>query len=215
MNVLAIEVEPRGGPGQATLAAVMRALGDEACGISEIADLVLHDAPLATAVLRLANSRYYGLSGGVETVRFGCAVLGSLGLRSIVLAEMARRCGSPVPELEARIERSRALAPVVAAELGLDQEVCLALAVVLHVGELLIVGQDPMGYAEARGLEDEARDAFERARYGETRREITVRALRRWHLPEEFSLALERGEGALGVCVARLSEDDAGEDLED
>jgi HD-like signal output (HDOD) protein len=207
MSPLRIEVEPRGGPGQATLAAVMRALGDEETGLGEIALLVQKDAALSTAVLRLANSRYYGLAGAVETVRFACSVLGGLGLRSVVLAEMARRAGPPLARLEERLERARECAPELAVTLGVDPEVALALVIVAHVGELLIVGQDPLGYDEASRLAGEERDEFERERYGETRREITVRALRRWHLPEEFALALEKGEGVLGTLVARLDEE--------
>jgi HD-like signal output (HDOD) protein len=215
MPVRVIEVEPRGGPGQARLAAVMRALGDEETGLGEIAALVQEDAALSTAVLRLANSRYYGLAGAVETVRFACSVLGGLGLRSVVLAEMARRAAPPAPELEERLARTRARAPEVALALGVDPEVGLALAIVAHVGELLIAGQDPLGYLEASRLTGEERDALERERYGETRREITVRALRRWHLPEEFALALEAGDGALGALVARLEEESMGAEPSD
>jgi len=207
MPTLTIEVEPRGGPRQATLGAVMRALGDEDSGLGEIAELVLEDPELTTAVLRLANSRYYGLAGAVETVRFACAVLGGVGLRSVVLAEMARRAAPSVPAFTERLERTRARAPELAVELGVDPDVAVAFAIVAHVGELLILGQDPGGYEQASVLAEGERDEFERARYGETRREISVRALRRWHLPEEFSLALATGEGRLGAFAARLEEE--------
>ncbi len=53
-------------------------------GTSEIGQVIAEDAPLAAKVLRIANSAYYGLSGGCVSTEQASTILGVRVLRNIV-----------------------------------------------------------------------------------------------------------------------------------
>ena len=63
---------------------VQQMVDDPEVGTKEIGALVAQDAPLATKVLRLANSAYYGLSGRCISAEHACTVLGARALRNMV-----------------------------------------------------------------------------------------------------------------------------------
>ncbi len=63
---------------------VQQMVDDPEVGTKEIGALVAQDAPLATRVLRVANSAFYGLSGRCISVEHASTVLGTGTLRNIV-----------------------------------------------------------------------------------------------------------------------------------
>jgi HD-like signal output (HDOD) protein len=200
-----IEVEFSGVADANLLAEIMAALGDESIGFQVIAELVSRDTVLATEVLRVANSRYYGLAGAVQSLQFACAVVGSLGLRSIALAELGRRGGRYPEELNVISQATALKASVLAQEAGLDPQVATAAGLVLHLGRILIAQQDPVGFAEIERLPVRDRAGYERERYGEIWLEITLRALRHWSFPAEFVVAVGQSpDDPLGVVLCEV-----------
>ncbi|WP_298208218.1 HDOD domain-containing protein [Ferrimicrobium sp.] len=194
-----IEVALAGVADGELLAEIMAAVGDESIGFHEIADLVTRDSVLATEVMRVANSRYYGLAGVVQSLQFACSVVGALGLRSITLSELGRRGGRCPVELNLMSQAIAAKAGAVAAAEGLDAQVAIAAGLVVNLGLVLIAQQDPVGFVEIRQLPLLQREAFERERYGETNGEITMRALRHWNFPEAFIASVgQQGDDRLG-----------------
>lgn len=59
-------------------------LGDPNCGVSEIANVVAEDAPIAAKVLKIANSSYYGLRERCLSTQGASAVLGLRVLKNVV-----------------------------------------------------------------------------------------------------------------------------------
>jgi putative nucleotidyltransferase with HDIG domain len=70
----------------ATVSEVYQALQDENINMVDIEHLLNRDPGLATRVLRIANSPFYGLSGRIDNIKDACVVLGLHTTRNIVLA---------------------------------------------------------------------------------------------------------------------------------
>jgi len=189
-----IELEVEAGD-QASLAAFLRALGDEANGFPELALVAERDPGLAAAILKLANSSYYGLAGEVDRLDFACAVVGVLGLRSLTVAELARRRG-PYPSELARfanqltVEMQRR-----AAGFAIDEQVALSVGLVATLGWVLAVQQDPVGYAQLMELPIEERRGYEIERWEEPLVRLTQRALAHWAFPEAIVAAVGELDG--------------------
>ncbi|MEX6428371.1 MAG: HDOD domain-containing protein [Ferrimicrobium sp.] len=213
--ITTIEIELTGVANGGLLAEIMAAVGDETVGLHEVAELIAQDSVLATEVLRMANSRYYGLAGVVQSVRFACTVVGSLGLRSITLTELGRRGGRYPEELNEMGQAIAARAGDLAEAQGVDPQVATAAGLVVNLGRILIAQQDPLGFAEARHLRVGEREGYEREHYGETALEITVRALARWHFPEEFIASVAQQPGDLLGSILMEAIDSAQQSLDE
>lgn len=194
-----IEVEFNGVADGSLLADVMAAVGDDSIGFHEIADIVARDSVLATEVMRMANSRYYGLAGVVQSLQFACAVVGALGLRSITLTELGRRRGRYPSELNTMSQAIAAKAGVLARAQGLDPQVAIAAGLLVNLGRILIAQQDPVGFAELSRYDSDQREQIELERYGETAIGVTLRALQHWSFPEDFIASVgQQGDDPLG-----------------
>ncbi|WP_276942047.1 HDOD domain-containing protein [Ferrimicrobium acidiphilum] len=194
-----IEVEFTGVADGSLLADVMAAVGDDSIGFPEIADIVARDSVLATEVMRMANSRYYGLAGVVQSLQFACAVVGALGLRSIILSELSRRSGRYPSELNAMSQAIAAKAGVLAKAQGVDPQVAIAAGLMVNLGRVLIAQQDPIGFAELCHCDPNEREQIELERYGETASGVTLRALQHWSFPKDFIASVgQQGDDPLG-----------------
>lgn len=200
-----IAVEFAGVAEGSLLADVMAALGDDSIGFQEIAEIVGRDSVLATEIMRMANSRYYGLAGVVQSLQFACAVVGALGLRSIALAELGRRGGRYPSELNAISQAIAAKAGALARRQGVDPQVAVAAGLMVNLGRILIAQQDPIGFAETKLCDRSQREQIELEHYGETAIEITVRALKHWNFPEEFIASVgQLGDDPLGIILRQV-----------
>lgn len=66
--------------------------------VKKISDLVETDQSIATKVLKIANSAYYGMSGRISTIQQASRVLGLMGLSEVVtLAATERVLGGKLP----------------------------------------------------------------------------------------------------------------------
>lgn len=204
----AIEVALAGVANGELLAEIMAAVGDESVGFHEIAALVTRDSVLATEVMRVANSRYYGLAGIVQSLQFACSVVGVLGLRSITLSELGRRGGHFPNELNLMSQAIATKAGVRAEAEGFDAQVAIAAGLVVNLGLVLIAQQDPVGFVELGQLPPLQREAFEREHYGETSAEITMRALQHWCFPDAFIASVgQQGDDRLGSILHEVIEE--------
>ncbi len=200
-----IDLERLGHRGGAVLGNFLAALGDDDVGFSEIATLASRDPGLAANVLRMANSSYYGLAGMVENLHFACSIIGILGLRTLAIAELSRRYGSYPEALASRCSATSECAHRLAPAYGVEPLVALSAGLVAELGRILIAQQDPEGYAATLGKSPEDREAFEQERYGETARDVTVRALTAWQFPDDFISGIARsGDPATEDRLARV-----------
>ena len=201
--MIQIEVELTGTSDSVLLGQIMRLIGDESVGFQEIAAEVTRDPALAAEVMRMANSNYYGLAGAVGTLGFACSILGSIGLKTLVLTEMGRR-GNGIPsDLLVECTAVSARTAELAVALGVDPQIAVAAGLVINLGKMLMFQQDPLGYSEIRARSKDEQPELEVARYGETWRNITVRALMRWSFPADFIEAiLEGSQSPLGRVLS-------------
>ena len=189
---MSIDVESLGHRGGGVLGSFLAILGDEGVGFPEIAVLASHDPGLAARVLRMANSSYYGLAGMVENLQFACSIIGILGLRTLAIAELSRRCGSYPEELASRCSATAEAAHRLAPAYGVEPLVAMSAGLVAELGRILIAQQDPEGYVAAQlQAGPEEREIFETQRYGETARQVTIRALSAWQFPKDFVAGIE------------------------
>jgi len=80
------------------LAKAREIINDENKGFQEIAEVLETDQAMATRVLRIANSAYYGLTVPASSVRQASALLGSQTLLELItLVSMSRLMGSSLP----------------------------------------------------------------------------------------------------------------------
>lgn len=68
---------------------VIQMAGDPNCAAGEIAECISTEPALATDVLRVANSAYYGVPGEVTNVRMGVIMLGTTTIRSLAMMAAA------------------------------------------------------------------------------------------------------------------------------
>jgi len=67
------------------LASLNQAIADPDSAASDVGEIISHDPPTATKVLRLANSAYYGLRSEVSTINHAVTMLGFNIIRNLVL----------------------------------------------------------------------------------------------------------------------------------
>lgn len=65
---------------------VNRAISEDSCSASQLGSIIERDQALASKVLRLANSSYYGLSGKVDTISRAITILGFNTVKNIALS---------------------------------------------------------------------------------------------------------------------------------
>lgn len=183
------------GADQGTLAAFLRALGDEETSFADLARIAAQDAGFAASVLKLANSSYYGLAGAVDRLEFACAVVGMLGLRSLTVAELARRQGPYPTELAAFTSALVSEVSQRARPRGVDAQLALSAALVATLGWIIAAQQDAVGYARLVELPPAQRGAFEVERWGERLVRLTQRALVRWEFPDAIVEAVGELDG--------------------
>lgn len=68
---------------------VIQLAGDPNAAVNEIAECISTEPSLTTAVLRVANSAYYGVPGEVTNVRMGVIMLGTTTIRSLAMMAAA------------------------------------------------------------------------------------------------------------------------------
>lgn len=180
----------------AILARFLRTLGDDDAGFADLAAVAAADPGLAASILKLANSSYYGLAGSVERLEFACAIVGLLGLRSLTVAELARRQG-PYPEgLAAFTTLLVAQMSGRSPHTSVDPQVALSTGLVATLGWILVAQQDPVGYAEWLSVPLDDRRSFEVARWGRPLASLSQEALRHWAFPEVILEAVGELDGA-------------------
>ncbi len=80
-----------------------RALEDDSVSLMEVGDLIERDLGLASRVLKLANSSFYGLSGKVDTIPRAITLLGLTTVRNIAItAGLVEIFKKKVPGLDPR-----------------------------------------------------------------------------------------------------------------
>lgn len=162
--------------------------------LQDIAEVVQLDAGLASAVLRLANSAYYGLPSKVGMVSLAITLIGQKALRDIVLSVSVTRAFKGLPEdlvdMHAFWQNSTTcgvIARNLARLAGERDGESLFLAGLLHaVGKLVFYARRPVHYREILARQPQNQSEFvaeERRMFGFSYAELGAALLKSWRLP--------------------------------
>ena len=201
-----------------------------------IADTVARDPGIATRLIQVANSSYFGAAKRIATVRGAVQFLGMETLKSLVLTYGVlsqvvhdRIGGVPVAQqiVETMLLKS-ALSSRIAEDLGwgrADRELVATIGLLSDVGLLVLTDNFPEAFEER--LVDQVLDmdglaAFERERFGVDHALVGAYLLGTWGLPDSLTGGVaEQARGEIGTLTtagqivalaARLMQ---GEDLSD
>lgn len=202
---------------------VARMVDDPRASSSMIARVIGEDPALTARLLRIANSPLYGFPARIDTISRAIAVIGTRGLRDLVLAyaaiDVLTRFKDGLIDMEAFRRRSL-LCALVARLIGVHCRVVepesLFVCGLLHdIGQLIMADKLP---EMARETHLRARDSgmhlhhLERAVIGFDHAEVGGELLRQWHLPEQVWEAVkchhspgEAHHSLLGAAVLHIA----------
>jgi HD-like signal output (HDOD) protein len=161
--------------------------------LQDLAEVVQMDAGLAAAVLRMANSAYYGLPAKVGNIPMAINLVGQRALRNLVLSVSVTRAFKGMPaaqvDMQAFWENSTAcgaIAGVLARRLRIGNADDLFLAGLLHAtGRLVFYARRPVHYRELleEGVTVQQLAQAERRVFGFDHAELGAALLAAWRLP--------------------------------
>ncbi|RBY98133.1 histidine kinase [Blastococcus sp. TF02-8] len=153
--------------------------------------ILASDVALASRVMKLANSAYFGMRGRVTSLQFAVTVVGFTTVRTmatVALTELDDE--SRLPENFWDVTTSLALASsALAPRFGERPQDALCLGLLAQMGTALLHHNDPEGYAElsAEHPDLSERRVAELRRYGINSLRLTAVALEQWGFPHSMT----------------------------
>jgi putative nucleotidyltransferase with HDIG domain len=179
---------------------VLQTFRQENPDVDLLAREIAHDQALATRVLRLANSPFYGLQTKVGSLHDAITVLGFRNVRSAVAAIAVMRCfaQSPVAGFDFNAFQGHATAVALAAraiarQAQLPEELAFSAGLVHDIGVLALLTAFPEEMAAVLAYatrHDCALREAEREVLGLDHASVGDNLLRHWHFPEEICRAV-------------------------
>lgn len=172
-----------------------------------LSNILAADVALASRVMKLANSAYFGMRGRVSSLQFAVTVVGFTTVRTMATVALTNLDDeSRLPEDFWAGTTSLALAAsLLAPRFGERPQDALCMGLLAQLGAALFHHNDPDGYAElcAENPTLAGRRSAESRRYGIYALRLTAIALEQWGFPSTMTLPLNQiddlasGEGAL------------------
>jgi HD-like signal output (HDOD) protein len=166
---------------------------DPQATLQDLAEVIQMDAGLAAAVLRMANSAYYGLPAKVGSIAMAINLIGQRALRNLVFSVSVTRAFKGLPsdlvDMQAFWENSTACATIaraLARRARIADADDLFLAGLLHTtGRLVFYARRPVHYREllTAGVTAQQLAAEERRVFGFDHTELGAALLAAWRLP--------------------------------
>ena len=168
---------------------------DESASFSDLAKVIETDQAIATRVLKLANSSYYGVMGTVTSIQHASVVLGmktlnellTLACASSLLGSELKGYGLKTGDLWRHSIAVSVVAEKLVEEIGISADPEIFTAALLHnIGKLLL-GQHVADYLDAIKVQVTAEKSFqtiERDMFGTDHAEIGARILQNWSFPD-------------------------------
>jgi HD-like signal output (HDOD) protein len=152
------------------------------------------DVALASRVMKLANSAYFGMRGRVASLQFAVTVVGFTTVRTMATVALANLDDeSRLPEDFWESTTSLALAAsTLAPRFGERPQDALCLGLLAQMGAALLHHNDPDGYAAIVADQPTyaGRRSAELRRYGITSVRLTAVALEQWGFPHTMTVPL-------------------------
>lgn len=163
---------------------------DEKVDLGQIVELAECDQPLASKILKLANSTRYGVSGNVTNLRQAAVLLGLETLRNLVLSATVIGAFPRTPGFDrVRFWRhclaSAGYSRWLGRKLGFDSDSAYLAGFLLRAGQILMAIELPhmVAAVEAECVRPGLRMTIERQKIGCSHPHVTAELARRWSLP--------------------------------
>jgi HD-like signal output (HDOD) protein len=160
-----------------------------------LARILASDVALASRVMKLANSAYFGMRGRVTSLQFAVTVVGFTTVRTMATVALTNLDDeSRLPENFWSMTTSIALAAsTLAPRFGERPQDSLCLGLLAQMGAALLHHNDAEGYEEILATEPtfRGRRAAENRRYGINSLRLTAVALEQWGFPHSLTNPLK------------------------
>lgn len=208
---------------------VMELLEDDATPMSKIAELVEKDISLATRLLTLANSPFYGTLGKVSTIDHAMVLLGLNEVRAVLMAVSVHKFFSSQQDSSpSAVQEKRSLwrhaivcsqtAKMLTNHFKVQGADAIFLAALLHdIGKVAMECFQPAIYEQVSNTVKEQKCSFSKAEHhvlGATHYQVAAKLLQQWQFPGRIILpvffhhapwhAKEFGNEAALVYLANL-----------
>ena len=161
-----------------------------------LAQILASDVALASRVMKLSNSAYFGMRGRVASLQFAVTVVGFTTVRTMATVALTDLDDeSRLPEDFWDVSTSLALAAaILAPRFGERPPDALCAGLLAQVGAALLHHNDPDGYGELVAAQPtlSGRRAAEVRRYGISAVRLTAVALEQWGFPVSMVTSLKR-----------------------
>jgi len=181
---------------------VNKMLGDPRTSAVDVGNIVSNDQVIASKILKIANSAFYGFAGRVNTVSHAIAVLGFSSTKNIVLTTSVLttlNLKTPVKgfNLVAFWKHSAAvgaIAKLIAKEVAPQKQEEAFIAGLLHdIGKLILAICAPEDFAKCLNMAIKKKYLFldaEQELLGINHTDIAAIVNEKWKLPAEFAAVL-------------------------
>ena len=160
-----------------------------------LARILASDVALASRVMKLANSAYFGMRGRVTSLQFAVTVVGFTTVRTMATVALTDLDDeSRLPDDFWTVTTSIALAAsALAPRFGERPQDALCIGLLAQMGAALLHHNDPDGYGEIIAEEPtfRGRRAAETRRYGLNSLRLTSVALEQWGFPHSMTVRLK------------------------
>jgi HD-like signal output (HDOD) protein len=157
--------------------------------------ILASDVALASRVMKLANSAYFGMRGRVTSLQFAVTVVGFTTVRTMATVALTNLDDeSRLPENFWDVTTSLALAAsTLAPRFGERPQDSLCLGLLAQMGAALLHHNDPDGYEDILAAEPtyRGRRSAETRRYGINSLRLTAVALEQWGFPVTLTTPLK------------------------
>ncbi len=181
---------------------VMELLQDEATPMSKIAELVEKDISLATRLLTLANSPFYGTLGKVSSIDHAIVLLGLSEVRAVLMAVSVHKFFSSQQAASQAVDEKKSLwrhaivcsqtAKMLANHFRVQGADSIFLAALLHdVGKVALECFQPLTYEQVVRTVREQKCSFSKAEHqvlGATHYQVAAKLMQQWKFPGRIIL---------------------------
>ncbi len=198
---------------------VMQVTADPESSANDLMKVISQDQSLSTAILKMANSAFFGMTRKVTSLQLAVSVLGFKAIQNLVLARSVFKSFKGIGSknhfnMRAFWEHSFVCglsAKVIAAEIKGNKDDLFVAGLIHDIGKLVIFMALPIKFAEIVKMSGAvASKTFdvEKQVVGITHDEIAMSLLSRWLFPEELVTAVgfhhrpnEAGQSQLALAI--------------
>jgi HD-like signal output (HDOD) protein len=176
-------------------AQIVSVANSDQASAKELSRILGADVALASRVMKLSNSAFYGMRGRVTSLQFAVTVIGFTTVRTMATVALTDLDDeSRLPEAFWEVSTSLALAAsTLAPRFGERPQDALCLGLLAQLGVALLHHNDPSGYAQLWAGERSfaGRRTAEVQQYGISALRLTAVALEQWSFPSGMVTPLQ------------------------